>query len=44
MADKENPALFAFLPLHHIVVVETANILPYLEDYPIAAAGAADPM
>jgi L-lactate dehydrogenase complex protein LldG len=33
------PTLFAFLPLHHIVVVEAANILPYLEDYSIVAAG-----
>ncbi len=26
------PTLFAFLPLHHIVVLEAAKILPWLED------------
>jgi L-lactate dehydrogenase complex protein LldG len=33
-----SPTLFSFLPLHHVVVVEATNILPYLEDYLIAAA------
>ena len=37
------PTLFAFLPLHHIVVVEAANILRHLEDYRTAAAGLAIP-
>jgi L-lactate dehydrogenase complex protein LldG len=32
------PTLFAFLPLHHIVVMDAANILRHLEDYQTAAA------
>ncbi|SMG52357.1 LutC/YkgG family protein [Paracoccus sp. J56] len=28
-----NPILLSFLPLHHIVVLREATLLPYLEDY-----------
>lgn len=39
----DTAVLLAFLPLHHIVVLQTAHILPYLEDYAavVAQAGAA---
>jgi L-lactate dehydrogenase complex protein LldG len=36
----DNPVLLAFLPLHHIVAVQAATILPYLEDYAALAAPA----
>jgi L-lactate dehydrogenase complex protein LldG len=29
----DSPVLLGFLPLHHIVVLHAANILPHLEDY-----------
>ncbi len=31
-SSAEMPVLFAFLPLHHLVVVEAARIVPWLED------------
>lgn len=31
-SGPDMPVLFAFLPLHHIVVVEAASIVPWLED------------
>lgn len=29
----DNPILLAFLPLHHVVILRTGNILAHLEDY-----------
>lgn len=37
-SDRETPVLFAFLPLHHIVVLRAGAILAYMEDYAEAAA------
>jgi L-lactate dehydrogenase complex protein LldG len=37
------PTLFAFLPLHHIAVVEAATILPHLDDYRRASVALAVP-
>ncbi|UFM63967.1 LUD domain-containing protein [Paracoccus sp. MA] len=32
-SGPENPILMAFLPLHHVVLLREATLLPYLEDY-----------
>lgn len=32
-SGTDSPVLLAFLPMHHIVVLPVAGILPYLEDY-----------
>ncbi|KRW96336.1 lactate utilization protein [Paracoccus sp. MKU1] len=32
-SGPENPILMAFLPLHHVVVLREATLLPHLEDY-----------
>ncbi|MCB1512410.1 MAG: LUD domain-containing protein [Hyphomicrobiaceae bacterium] len=32
-SSPESPTLFNFLPLHHIILVEGANILRYMDDY-----------
>lgn len=29
----DSPTLFSFLPLHHVILVDGANILRYMEDY-----------
>lgn len=34
-----SPTLFSFLPLHHIVALETAKLLEWLEDYATAYTG-----
>ena len=42
-SGTDAPILLSFLPLHHIVVLEKATLLPYLEDYAARMAGAAQP-
>lgn len=37
-SGADTPVLFAFLPLHHIVLVRAGTIVPYLEDYAAAFA------
>lgn len=39
-SGPDNPVLLAFLPLHHIVAVQAATILPHLDDYAALAAPA----
>ncbi len=39
----DSPILLAFLPLHHIVVLRTADILPHLEDYAARLDAGASP-
>ena len=39
-SGPDNPVLLSFLPLHHIVAVRAASILPHLEDYAALAAPA----
>ena len=36
-SGPDTPILFAFLPLHHIVVLRVRDILPHLEDYAAVA-------
>ncbi len=36
LSRPDSPTLYTFLPLHHIVIIEVARILPYLEDFWIA--------
>lgn len=38
-SGPETPVLFHFLPLHHIVAMRTATIVPYLEDLAAALPG-----
>ncbi|WP_395698629.1 lactate utilization protein C [Methylocella sp.] len=38
-SGADTPVLLAFLPMHHICVVEADHILGHLEDYAHAAAG-----
>jgi len=38
-SGADSPVLANFLSLHHIVAVRAADIVPYLEDYAMAAAG-----
>jgi len=37
-SGHDAPTLFAFLPVHHIVALETSRIWPWLEDYTAALA------
>lgn len=37
------PTLYEFMPLHHLVALESKNLLPRLEDYPAFARGLAVP-
>lgn len=37
-SDAETPILANFLPLHHLVMLRAADILPYLDDYAAAAS------
>jgi L-lactate dehydrogenase complex protein LldG len=39
-SGPDTPVLLAFLPLHHIVALRAATILPYLDDYAARAAPA----
>ena len=39
-SGPHTPVLLSFLPLHHIVVLRAADILPYLDDYAARAAPA----
>ncbi|WP_258286846.1 lactate utilization protein, partial [Escherichia ruysiae] len=32
-SEPQNPILLSFLPLHHVVLLGEATLLPYLEDY-----------
>jgi len=38
-SGADSPVLAHFLPLHHIVLLRAADILPWLEDYAAATAG-----
>lgn len=38
-SGPHSPTLFDFFPLHHLVIIEAARILGYLEDYVQAATG-----
>ena len=40
LSGPETPVLLAFLPLHHVVIVEAARILPHIEDLWAAMRGA----
>ena len=42
-SGPNSPTLLSFLPLHHICVIESARILPHLEDYADAERGAPEP-
>ena len=42
-SGPDSPTLFAFLPLHHIVVVPARRIRPWLEDYATLETGEAWP-
>ncbi len=42
-SGPQAPTLFNFLPLHHIVLLPTARVLPHLEDYVDACAAAGAP-
>lgn len=37
------PTLYEFMPLHHLVALETRSLLPRLEDYPVFARGLPTP-
>ena len=42
-SGPQAPTLFNFLPLHHIVLLPAARVLPHLEDYVDACAAAGAP-
>lgn len=42
-SGHDNPILFGFLPLHHILVLRRDRLLPHLEDYAAAVQGRAQP-
>jgi len=42
-SGPDAPILLAFLPLHHIIVLRVADILPHLEDYAAVAEGVERP-
>ena len=39
-SGPDTPVLLAFLPLHHVVALRAATILPHLEDYAALASPA----
>ncbi|MBT0781651.1 MULTISPECIES: LutC/YkgG family protein [Paracoccus] len=42
-SGPQNPILLSFLPLHHVVLLREATLLPYLEDYAARLAAQAIP-
>jgi len=42
-SGADSPVLAHFLPLHHIVLLPAADLLPWLEDYAAATAGEPPP-
>ncbi|MBU3031064.1 LutC/YkgG family protein [Paracoccus marinaquae] len=42
-SGPETPILLSFLPLHHIIVLHEADLLPHLEDYTARMTGQAAP-
>ena len=43
LSSPEQPTLYAFLPLRHIIVAPAANVVPYMEDFWAAFRASGNP-